>query len=568
MGLNAALAVAGRSLEIFTAGVQIAGQNISNANTPGYIREELKLQAAGPYRKGALIYGTGAEVIGVKQQIDKYLEGRIYAANTDVNTAAARESIFKQLENEIRELGDGDLSSSLSTFLGTIHDAANQPESAALRQIVLDTGQRFATDVANLRARIDDLRSAQTVKVDSLVKEANTLIQKIADLNPQISTLEQGGLTGSDAGALRTQRYDALNRLSEILPVRYSERKDGTVDVYTTNNYLVLGTTVQKLETVPTVDRGVPVQDVRLDKTKYVISDAATGGELRGVIEGRDDILGGFVDNLDQLAASIIQEFNRIHTSGEGLEGYQSVTAQNSVQDATVALNDPATGLKFPPQHGSFQIKVTNQLTGITNTTTINVDLDGIGTDTTLNSLQADLDAVANVTASITTDGKLTLVADPNFDVKFGNDTSGALAGLGINTFFTGYDSGSIGVNPVVAGNQNLLATGQGGGPADSSNAVRLADFSRNPLASLGDISIEQFYEQTVTTVGQSSASETAVTDGLRAFQDSLKSQREQYSGVSLDEEAIKMLQFQHAFQAAARMISTVDELFNTLLTM
>jgi flagellar hook-associated protein 1 FlgK len=568
MGLHAALAVAGRSLEIFTAGVQIAGQNIANANTPGYIREELQLQAAAPYRNGALIFGTGADVLGVRQQIDKYLEGRIHAANTDVSTAAARESIFKQLENEIRELGDGDLSSSLSTFLGTIHDAANQPESAALRQIVLDTGMRFATDISNLRARIDELRAAQTVKTDSLVKEANTLIRKIADLNPRISTLEQGGLSGSDAGALRTQRYDALNRLSEILPVRYTERPDGTVDVYTTNNYLVLGTTIQTLETVTTVDRGVPVQDVRLATTKYVISDAATGGELRGVIEGRDDILGGFVDDLDRIAAAVIREFNRIHASGEGLEGYQSVSAQNTVLDAAVALNDPATGLKFPPQHGSFQIKVTNKLTGITETTTVNVDLDGIGADTTLDSLRSDIDGIANITASITTDGRLKLVADANFDIKFGNDTSGALAGLGINTFFTGHDSGSIGVNPVVADNQKLLATGQGGGPADSSNAILLADFSRTALASLGNVSIEQFYEQTVTTIGQSSASETAVTDGLRAFQQSLQSQREQYSGVSLDEEAIKMLQYQHAFQAAARMISTVDELFTTLLTM
>jgi len=568
MGLNAALAVAGRSLEVFTAGVQVAGQNISNANTPGYIREELLLRAAAPYQRGGFIFGTGVQVTGIKQQIDKFLEGRIHAANTDLSTAAARETIFKQLEGELRELGDGDLSSSLSTFLATVHDAANQPESAALRQIVLDTGSRFATDVANLRSRIDELRLAQSLKIDSLVKEANTLIRKINELNPQISTLEQAGLTGSDAGALRTQRYDALNRLSQILPIQYREREDGGVDVYTTNNYLVLGNSIQTLETVVAVDRGVQVQSVRLATTKYVISEAASGGELRGIIEGRDDILGGFVDDLDRLTAAIVQEFNRIHASGEGLEGYESVTARNAVQDAAVALNDPAAGLKFPPQHGSFQIKVTNRLTGLTETTTINVDLDGIGTDTTLDSLRADLDAVADIAATITTDGKLKLTADPNFDIKFASDTSGVLAGLGINTFFTGFDSGSIGVNPLVAGNQKLLATGQGGGPADSSNALLLADFSRQPLASLGDASIEQFYERTVTGVGQSSASETAVTDGLRAFQESLHSQREQFSGVSLDEEAIKMLQFQHAFQAAARMISTVDELFNVLLTM
>ena len=399
MGLNAALAVAGRSLEVFTAGIQVAGQNISNATTPGYIREELVLQTAIPYENGGLVFGTGANVAGIKQQIDKYLETRIHAANSELNTSAARETIFKQLENQIRELGDGDLSSSLSSFLATINDVVNQPESASLRQIVVDQGGRFAQDIANLRSRIDDIRRAQSVSIDSLVSEANSLIHKIADLNPQIATLEKGGLTGSEAGAAQPERYDALNRLSEILPITYRETEDGKVDVFTTDNYLVLGSTTQELESFKSVDRGVQVTNVRLATTKSVISEVATGGELRGIIEGRDQILGGFVDNLDKLAQGVIQEVNRIHTSGEGVEGFQSVTAYNAVQDTTASLDSAAAGLKFPPQHGSFQIKVTNKLTGLTETTTVNVDLDGIGTDTTLESLRAAIDGISNVSA-------------------------------------------------------------------------------------------------------------------------------------------------------------------------
>lgn len=568
MGLNAALAMSGRALEVFTAGIQVSGQNVANASTPGYIRDELSLEANTPYRSGALVFGTGVLASGIVQQIDKFLETRIHTANTDLNTASSREAIFKQLEAEIGELGDGDLSTSLSGFLAAIQDVVNQPESAPFRQILLDRGAQFAQDIGYLRSRIDELRSTQTVAVDGLVQEANELIKKIDDLNPKIARLENSGLIKSDAGALRTQRYTALNRLSEILPIRFREREDGGVDVFTSNDYLILGGTIQTLETFPTVDRGVQVQSVQLSKTKSVISSNATGGAIRGIIEGRDQILGGFVDELDKFTASIIQEFNRIHTSGEGLEGYTSVTAQNFVVDPTAVLNTPSNGLNFLPSHGSFQLKVRNKITGLTETTTVTIDLDGIGADTTLNSLRASIDGINNISASITTNGNLQIDADPNFEIRFADDTSGVLSSLGINTFFSGFDSQTIAVNPAIAANQNLIATGQGGGPSDSRNAALLAEFSRIPASGLNGLSLDEFYELTITAVGQASAAETSITDGLRGFQESLFSQREQFSGVSVDEEAIKILQYQHSFQAAARMISTIDELFTVLLTM
>jgi len=98
MGLNATLAMAKQSLEIFGTGIQVSGQNISNAGTPGYIREELVLNPSAPYRQGALIVGTGVEISGIQQQIDLFLEKRIHSANTDFAAIDERNTIFKQLE--------------------------------------------------------------------------------------------------------------------------------------------------------------------------------------------------------------------------------------------------------------------------------------------------------------------------------------------------------------------------------------------------------------------------------------------------------------------------------------
>lgn len=563
MGLNTALATAGRSLEVFSAGIQVAGQNVANANTPGYIRETLVLSTNASLRSGNLIFGTGVDAHSIQQEINVFLENRIHSANSDAEASKIREAVYKQLEIAIGELGDGDLSTRLNDFLASIHEVVNQPELAPLRQTAVQQGRQLANEIAAVRYEVDQLRESQWDRIDSLVSEANQLIAVIDDLNPRIAKLEVGGLVGSDAGALRTQRYNALNRLSEIIPIRFQERQDGSVDVFSGSDYLVLAGQTQQLETITSTDRGVPIQTVRFSESKSLLRTES--GELQGAVSARDQILGGFVDQLDAYASHLIAEFNRIHASGEGVNGFTSVLGQTPALDPAAALN--AAGLPFAPEHGSFQIKVTNKLTGITNTTTISIDLDGIGAETTLTSLQAALDAVADVSASITTDRRLQLDADPNFEIRFANDTSGVLAALGVNTFFTGTDSQTIGVNPYVEADHTLFAAGRGGGPSDGSNAVALAEFIDRPVDGLGGVSLDSYYNSVISSVAQSSAAETAVATGIESFRESLFNQRTQFSGVSLDEEAIQILEFQKSFQAAARVISTVDELFTILLS-
>lgn len=566
MGLNAALYTAGRSLEVFSTGIQVAGQNIANANTPGYIREHIDLAPNLPYKTGGLTLGTGVFINGVRQEVDQFLEERIHVANSDAEVYQAREKIYQELETALQELGESDLSSDMSLFLASVNDLANQPESSPNRRLVIEEGEMLANEVSALRTRLDLLRTQESTNVEGLIAEANELIDVIYGLNREIPLLEAAGQLKSDAGGLRSQRYTALNRLSEIIPIRYQEHPSGSVDVFVGTDYLILGGERQHLQTEPVVDREVSVVNVTLTNTLTDVS--RYGGELRGVIEGRDDVLGGFVDQLDQYSESLIYEFNKIHASGEGLIGFGSVTSDARVLSTTAALNTAASGLEFVPQHGSFQVKVTNSITGVTESSNITVDLDGIGADTTLASLQAALNGVSNVNASITTDLRLKLDAAANFDIRFSDDTSGALAALGINTFFTGSDSLNIGVNSTLKNDHRLLATGQGGGPADGRNAFELTTFVENPVSALGDVSLNAFYNGMVTSVAQNSASESALAEGFDGFRQSLFSQRDQISGVNLDEEAIDLMRFQRSYQSAARIISTVDELFGILLSM
>ncbi len=563
MGLISSLSTASRSLEIYTAGIEVAGSNVANANTPGYVREELLLSPAAPFEKGGLLFGTGASADGVRQRIDNNLEAQIHQANADAGSATARQDGYNELQLVLSELSGQDLSTKLNEFTGAVNELVNQPELLANRQGVVQQGVSLSDAITSTREKIDRVRNGLTAEIGSLADEANTLIDRISFLNQRIIQTESAGLLKSHAGALRSDRLTALNRLSEIVPTRIVEEANGTVNVYSGSDYLIIEGTKQYLESYSVADRGVPINKFRFSNTQTDVP--LNSGELTGKLEARDNILGGFVDQLDQYASAVIQQVNLIHSSGEGLRGYTELTGTYAVDDSTAALND--AGLDLTPTHGSFEVKLYNTTTGTTQTTRINVDLDGIGgNDTSLDDLQASLDAVTNLNASVDTFGRLKLTTDSGFEVKFSNDTSGALAALGINTFFTGDDSNSIQVQQDLIDDPQLLAVGQGGGAGDNRNAIELASFMEKEVDSLNGQSIDQFYGLVTAQIAESSSAEKALADGFTSFRDSLMGQRQQISGVSVDEEAIKIMQYQQGYSAAARVISTIDELFTALL--
>jgi flagellar hook-associated protein 1 FlgK len=564
MSLNSALAIASNSLDLFSLGIQVAGNNINNSTTPGYVREKLTIQPTPPAMSGGVLVGTGALAYGVKLQLDKFLEARIHVANTDVGLTSTRSGVYQQLQNAMQTLGDGDLSKQFNDLMGQLQSVVNQPENASLRTAFVQSGQQFATAVTQLRLKLTDLQNSQNDQLNAKVNEANTLIQKIKTLNPQIGQLEANGLARNDAGALRVERMNAINRLAELMPVRAIERPSGSVDIYSGSDYLLLDGQTQTLQTFVDTRPSSSLQglQVQLSQTHSILTTG--GGEIRGTIEGRDQILGSFVQQLDQWTGTFINEFNKIHSSGEGLAGFTNVTGATALQDTTSPLS--TAGLPFPPQHGSFEIKVLNQATGISETSQIDVDLDGIGGDTSLTDLKNAISAIPNLTATITTDGRLQIGSAAGYEFGFANDSSGVLASLGINTFFTGSSSGDIGINQVVANDPRYLATGRGGGPSDNSNAVALAQLPDLTIDSLGGNTLPQFYQQVTGGVVQGAAAEDALSQGSENFRSSLTTQREQTSGVSLDEETINMMQLQRNYQAAARIVTVVDQLLNTLL--
>lgn len=567
MTLLSSIQIANNALIANQLGLQVTSNNVANANTPGYIRQNLVLSPAPTQKYGGLLLGLGVNVDAVVQQTDRFLEERVRNASSDLANSAAQEDTYVQLESLIGELSDTDLSTSLSKFFNSIHDILNQPDSASVRNLAVLQGRTLTDDVRRLDQRVREIRTEVNGQISSSADRINALLKNVSDLNLQISIAEGGNTSASDAVGLRDKRSLALGELSSLIDITAVEQKTGDVSVFSGGDYLVFQGTYREVEAVVQKDKSGDFSpyEIRLKETDAPI--ATTGGKVAGLIASRDTILGGFLNQLDGFTKNLMFEFNKLHSSGQGLTGLSNVTSEFAV-DTTVDPLDHA-GLTFTPVNGSFDVLVRNQQTGLTATTQIRVDLNGLDEDTSLDDLAAAINNIDGLTAVITPNRKLQIKGDSSL-VTFGfaNDTSGALAALGINTFFSGDGASSIGVSDAIKTDPSKFAASAGGIAEDTGTAVKLANLLNAPLPSLGGSNLAVQYDKVIGEVTQGSAVTKSVADGFRTFHSTLDSQLLAIQGVNIDEEAIRMIGYQRAFQASAKVVSTINEMLEVLVNL
>lgn len=560
MSLIGALNTGKTALAVHQAAIQVTSNNVANAGNPNYTRQvATSVPGRDVQSRTGLLIGSGVNLTSIERQIDSALEQRIRGSVADGEAAATQQQWLGRVESIFHELGDDDLSSQLSAFFNAWSNLANTPGDNALRQVVLQTGQTVAGTLQTLRGNLSDLQGDIDKRLNLLASDANGLAQQVADLNEQIALAE--GSTNSTANALRDQRDGVLKQLSELIDVKVQETGP-MVNVLVGSEPLVLGTTNLGISFDLSNSGGSLVAKV---------SSNANGGTLpvssgqMGALIGLRSQIDTIAADLDSLAGGMIFELNKLHASGQGLEGFTEVTGTYAVADNTAALN--SAGLPFAPTNGSFVVHVRDTATGLVTSTLVQVDLDGLnGDDTTLASLATKLNSITGVSASIV-GGKLKLQsAGSQQEISFSQDSSGALAALGINTFFTGSTAADIAVNSAITSKPTLLAAAANGEKGDNQTALAIAQLESRAIKSLNGSSLSAKYQSMITQVAVAVDNARTSAQSAAAVQETLLNQREALSGVSLDEEAINLMREQRAFQGAARIIAAVDELMQTLL--
>ena len=569
MSLFGALSIGASSLAAQQTGLQVTGNNIANAGTPGYTRQVTNLAPGESQQITPGQYlGTGVNVTSVQRQVDESINESLRSATSNQSAAQNLNTLLGQVQTTFGALNDNDISAQMTSFFNSFSTLANNPTDMAQRAVVVQNGASLAGYLQGLRGQLSAIGGTVQSQIGTQVSQANSLLQSVANLNQQIAS------TGSENdNSLLDQRDQDLSQLSQIMNIQTYDQGNGTVNVQVGSTPLVQGVTAQQLNSTQTLDSTGKYATTQLTIASNGNSLVVNGGTLGSMMASQSQVITPAIQAVDSVAAGLISAVNSIHTQGQGLSGFSTVTGTTAVADPTAALNAPTqtTNIAFPPQNGAFNLYIQDNTTGQVTTQQINVNLSGQGTQTSLNSLAASITAAGGgvINASVNANGTLSIASNNNnVTFGFGEDSSGVLASLGVNTFFTGTDATNIAVNSVVSNDPSMLAAGRGNVPASNTNAQALSLAGSAAVKQLGGKSLTDFYSDYISGLATQGKAASDNATAQTTIQQSLQAQQQAISGVSMDEEAVNLTKYQRAYEGSAQYINIVNQLMQTLLGM
>ncbi len=574
------LDVATRALRANQTLVDITNQNIANANTPGYSRQQAVVKETLPYpipvfkqsgEPGQL--GTGVQVTSITRTRDSFTDYQYRNQIAAQGNWTAQQNALKQIEAVVNEPSTSGISSRLNKYWDAWEEVSNSPTDVSVRANLLEQGKAVADAFQNTVQLLQQQQRDVDLQIRLGTDDINNYAHQIANLNAQISNVETTGLHAND---LRDQRDLLVDKLSELVKVTSVESSEGSVSIYLGGRQLVDRDHVNELDL--DVNSGPFAQVIWADGTNTPVSVA--DGRLAGLIESRDTVLADRISEINDLAGRVIQSVNSVHAAGVGLDGMGGLNFFNGTDAATIAVDpsltvnhvaaarsyaDPSS-VTTPPAYlhaagdstnavalSQLKSKLTQRSAGLNNG-----DVTGGATVLGVDVASAAPNSVFTFAYSAGPPEALTVSnGGPATAATFTVASNQADPTPATRRVLT-IDTGTLGVRVTIS----VPATGSAA--ADVSTA--LTSLNGQSVQTLGPSTIGDQYAQEVAAIGvlSSTAQSQAANQGVLVTH--LERQRQEVSGVSIDEEATHLIQYQHAYQAAARVISVMDSMLDTLI--
>ena len=440
----------GTGLEIGKTGILTAqqamltaGNNISNANTPGFSKRTAILSAESPIKDpSGFFIGRGVKMADIRRETAEFLTVRVFEKQAALSNAEARNIRLADLEGLFNELSEFGLKNTISDFFGSVHEVAKTPDILSVRTQMVEKAHIVTQTFNQMDNDLDDMLLRVRDDIKTTVKEVNNITKQVADLNVKITSLGLSSL--GTPGDLEDQRDVLLNDLSKLIDADVKLSGDGlTKNVTYGGREIVGGGTYLLLSTSTDVFTG----DVSVTFKSDGVFAAPLNGGLKGLVDFQVDV-NVYKSELDKLAKAMIDEFNRVHSEGINFNGSfgSEIMGINGVSDSTVALNTPGL-LSFTPSSGDIYVTVTDTSSGTVTKTKVSLD---VATDS-LDDLALALDGIANISSSVAVSGSnsfLKIDPDSGFTVDFSSSidpnpdlTSFTGASVTMGGYYTGSDN-------------------------------------------------------------------------------------------------------------------------------
>jgi flagellar hook-associated protein 1 FlgK len=661
MGASALLSIGQRAMTASYAALQVTGNNIANANTAGYSRQQVDLQTLAGQYTGSGFFGKGVDVATVTRAHSDFLTREAATSRSVAAGDQARSDQLAQLE-AVFPTGESGIGYAAATAFNAFVDVANKPQDDSARRVALARLGDLTSQFRSASDQLDQLQAGVAVDLKAAVSSVNALTKKIADLNFQIANVQGTGHTPND---LLDQRDSAINDLSQYLQVSTVAADDGSVSVFMTGGQkLVLGSNATTLAAVP--DQYDPSK-VQLGITESGATRAfppgfVTAGSIAGLLQFQNVDLRDARDMLGQMAVAISGRLNAQQALGLDLgtppgagapllsTGSPLVQPSNNnaqVGGVPVASYVNGAGQRVPsvslsivdsdavqasdyelfadPANPAGTYTLTRLSDGVSQQVTNGSVVDGFRIDVTNPPpaardrflLQPVAPAIANIqrvmddpkgiaaaspvtgTVGPTNTGTAAVAAlkatstslNPNltatitFTDDLGNfsyslvDTTGALptvngtgswtAGTPIQLNGWSMDLSGVPKNGDTLTVQKTAFPAGDNGNANALVALRdLAFVGRQVLPSgvAQGQTVTDAYASALANVGVRVQSAKLSADQSASIAADAKTAQASNSGVNLDEEAARLIQYQQSYQAAAKMLQVAQQIFDSLL--
>lgn len=525
--------------------LSVTANNLANLNTEGYSRQRAVF--------GALTAG-GVEIINVERLRDQFVDSRMRDSLSRLGRREVLSTNLQLLETALNETDDSGVTRALQEFFASLQDLTTRPSGSAERLSVQSRGELLATTISTAATQVNQIRKDIDQQVRREVTKINAVTAAIADLNRQLASVS------SDAplNDLMDQRDRLVNDLARFIPVRILSG-DGRSITVLSNGGTVLVEQAKSFElgviSDPNNNGFARVTGGGLGGTAVIIEDRLSEGELGGLIEARDKDTLGALKRLDQLAAELVRTFNAQHRLGTGLDGS---TGQDFFEGLSVKSAPKIENIGDASISGGT----------ITDESLLTMDdyeirFTATGVFDVFNVTRNTAVSVGNVYSSgstISFDGiEVTIIdgaAEPSRGDVFLVDT------------YTG-TSDRMALSAAIINDPEAIAAGLTTAPGDNKNALALAALRNSQiLGSARSLTFEEFHIDSRSTLGLSVEVSLGRIEAELVAQFQIRQLADAASGVSADEESINLIQFERSFQASSRIITTIDEIIQTVLQM
>ncbi len=433
MSLSTILNIANSGLQTAQTQLRVVSDNVSNVNTPGYVRkiaDQVSLTTQG--------VGSGVEVARVRIATDRFLQ----AASLSAGAEASRQGVRYELYDRIQSLfgdpgGDTGFFSQIDDIFAAFAVAGEDAVSAPRRQDALFKTQGIFDEAGRISGQIQAVREDADGRIQSAIEKANSLLQQIETLNVDIA---KATVLNGDASGAQTQQARLVDELSSLMDVQVSQRSVGGVSIRTGAGILLAGAGAATLQynRAGTVNAETGFNEIWVTEpggTKRAFADGLKSGEIKGLLELRDVDAPQAAERLAELVTHVVDELNRAHNANSAVPPPTTLTGKNVGQDLTTAL----TGFT-----GGTTIAVVNPTTGAITT---RVDLVFSGTGVSING--GAVTPMANFLTDVNTalggaatasfvGGSLSIAATGSNGVAIADSTAtpGAKAGRGFSHYF------------------------------------------------------------------------------------------------------------------------------------